>query len=546
MRKIIITAFVKTKGKFCVRTFAFLTHRMVTQNVMQSGYEIFISNQGPQRYYKCISDIGEYEARNLGFAVKSSEILNVPAATIKTFYYQRLISFIFIRPQIRRSIIVAQYFNKPIVFPLKRDWIEIFEKNGFRFQKRTSIALWKLFNVTLILKQLVQYITFFFSYIPKRNSHKISSQENSYKKIFFYDFPPGSLLSDDNGLHYKNSIAWIKKNMQGNSGLVAFSKYGSNCQNSDHVKLNNIYGDILIRKELIIIFKLLIFISKNLKNFKNIGLLFLNLNELLEFNRILCYRKKIIVNEVYFNCSLGATKPLWAYAAEKIGIENYLLFYATYTEPRFEVDQVQLGGEWRLATWKNYIVPDLFLKSELESLIPKVNQKFYVLGLAWWVDCKDVLDDEMKPVVVIFDKPPHNSLYLFSLLAMNGCDTHDYQEKFLSDILKVYKDLDCLILYKSKRPSDDFRYNQFIARMKLEYSENFRVINEEYAPIRLMENASVVISRAGSSTAFIANTEGKNSIIYDPAGIVNPNDPSYRGIRVIQNVVSLKNYVAQF
>ena len=108
MRKIIITAFVKTKGKFCVRTFAFLTHRMVTQNVMQSGYEIFISNQGPQRYYKCISDIGEYEARNLGFAVKSPEILNVPAATIKTFYYQRLISFIFTRPQIRRSIIVAQ------------------------------------------------------------------------------------------------------------------------------------------------------------------------------------------------------------------------------------------------------------------------------------------------------------------------------------------------------------------------------------------------------------------------------------------------------
>ena len=185
MKRIIITAFFKTKGKFCVRTFAFITHRMVTQNVMQSGYKIFISNQGPQRYYKCISDIGDYEARNLGFEVKGPEILNVPASTIKTFYFQRLISFIFIRPQIRRSIIVAQYFNKPIVFPLKRDWIEIFEKNGFRFQKRTSIVLWKLFNVTLILKQLVQYISFFFSYKPKRDSHKNSSQENSYKKIFF-------------------------------------------------------------------------------------------------------------------------------------------------------------------------------------------------------------------------------------------------------------------------------------------------------------------------------------------------------------------------
>ena len=111
------------KEKFCARTFAFLTHRAVAQNVMQSGYEIFISNQGPQRYYKCISDIGEYEAKNLGLAVKGPEILNVPSTMLKTFYYQRLISFIFIRPHIRRSIIVAQYFNKPIVFPLKSDWI---------------------------------------------------------------------------------------------------------------------------------------------------------------------------------------------------------------------------------------------------------------------------------------------------------------------------------------------------------------------------------------------------------------------------------------
>jgi len=546
MKRIRITAFVKTKGNFGVRTFALLTHRIVKQNVMQSGYEIFVLNQGPQRYHKCITDIGEYEAKSLDFAVNGPEILNLPAATIKNFYYQRLISFIFVRSQIRRSIIVAQYFNKPIIFPLKHDWIKIFEKNGFQFQKRMSIVLWKLFSLTLILRQLAQYISFFFSNKPKINSHKIGIHENSYKKIFFHDFPPGSLLSDDNGLHYKNSIAWIKKNMQGNSDLVAFSKYGSKFQTSDHIKLNNIYGDLLIRKELIIISRLLVYVSKNLKNFKNIALLFLNLNEVLEFNRVLCYREKIFVNEVYFNCSLGATKPLWAYAAEKIGIENYLLFYATYTEPRFQLDQVQLGGEWRLATWKNYIIPDLFLKSELESLIPKINQKFYVLGLAWWVDCKDVLDDEIKPVVIVFDKPPHDSSYLFSLLAINGGDAHDYQEKFLTDILKVCKDLDYLIFYKSKRPSDNLRYNQFITRMELENSENFRVVNEEYAPIRLIENANVVISRAGSSTALIASTEGKNSIIYDPTGIVNPSDPSYRGIRVIQNVFSLKNYVAQF
>lgn len=543
MRKIIITAFVKTKGKFYVRSFAFLTDRMVAQSVMQSGYEKFISNQGPQRYHKCISDIGEYEAKNLGFAVKGPDILNVPSKTLKTFYYQRLISFIFIRPQIRRSIIVAQYFNKPIVFPLKSDWIEIFEKNGFRFEKRTSTTMWKLLLIFLFLQQLAKYFLLFFSYQPHRNLDMRSRQDSGIKKIFFYDFPSNSLLSEESGLQFKNSLAWIKRHMQGDLGLVAYSKYGNNLKKSDHIKLKKIYGHIILRKEFLISFRLILWVFYNLKNPKSLGFLFLNLNEILEFNRVLYYREKVFVNEVYFSCSLSATKPLWAYAAEKLGVENYLFFYATFTEPRFQVNQVQLSGEWRLATWKNYIVPDLLLKSELQSVIPKIDQKFFIFGLPWWIDCKETIHDEKKPTVIIFDRAPNKSEYSFSLLGINGFNNHDYQEKFLSDILKVFRDLDCLILYKPKRPSDDFRYNHFLAKIKLENPLKFRVISEEFAPIRLIQNANIVISRAGSSTALLAKLEGKTSIIYDPTGIVNVNDPSYRGIPIIQNLMTLKSFV---
>jgi polysaccharide biosynthesis PFTS motif protein len=237
---------------------------------------------------------------------------------------------------------------------------------------------------------------------------------------------------------------------------------------------------------------------------------------------------------------MGATKPLWAYAAEKIGIENYLLFYATYTSPRFKDDQIQLSGEWRLATWKNYIVPDQFLKSELQSVIPESDQNFFIFGLAWWIDCEEPIPEEQKLTVVIFDYAPSESIYSFGLLAINGFLTNNYQEKFLSDILRVYENLDCLILYKSKRQNDDLRYNQFLAKSELENSAKFRVISDEVAPVRLINKADIVISRAGSSTAFLAKLEGKNSIIYDPMGIVNVKDPSYRGIQIIQNFIALK------
>jgi polysaccharide biosynthesis PFTS motif protein len=240
---------------------------------------------------------------------------------------------------------------------------------------------------------------------------------------------------------------------------------------------------------------------------------------------------------------MGATKPLWAYAAEKIGIENYLLFYATFTAPRFRVNQVQLSGEWRLATWKNYIVPDLFLKSELQSMIPEINQRFFIFGLAWWVDCREAIPECNQLTVVIFDSPPRKSNYSFSPLSIKGFESNTYQEKFLSDILKVCENLNCLILYKAKRPSDNSRYNKFLAKIRSENPLNFRVVSEELAPVRLIKNANVVISRAGSSTALLAKLEGKNSIIYDPTGIVNSKDPSYRGIPIIQKLAALESFV---
>lgn len=543
MKNFVMRSFLKAQVEFYVRTFAFVTNRIIPKNVMLLGYEIFISNQGPERYHKCVVDIGDYEAINLEFGANDEEIFNVPTIAIKTFHYQRLISFIFSRPQIRRSIIVAQYFNKPIIFPLKSDWIEIFEKNGFQFEKKTSSILWKLLSTTLILRQLVHFISFFFSYRPIRFSNKHSELDRTYKKIFFHDFPPGSLLSEDNDFQYKTSLAWIKQYMQDGAGMVAFSKYGNGSQYGDHIRLSKIYGHIILRKELLIISRLLIYILHNLRNYKNIRFLILNLNEILDFNRVVYYRKNIFVDEVYFNCSMGATKPLWAYAAEKIGIENYLLFYATFTVPRFRDNQVQLSGEWRLATWKNYIVPDLFLKSELQSMIPEINQKFYIFGLAWWVDCREAIHESNQLTVVIFDSPPRKSMYSFSFLSINGFDSNSYQENFLSDILKVYENLNCLILYKAKRPSDDSRYNQFLAKIKSENPLNFRVVSEELAPVRLIKNANIVISRAGSSTALLAKLEGKSSIIYDPTGIVNSKDPSYRSIPIIQKLAALESFV---
>lgn len=536
---------LKSRSNLFLRFLAPLTSKIVGKNILQSGYERFILNQGPQKYFKCVNDIADYELKKLGFIPNDQVLLDVPMANINTYYYQKLMSFIFIRPQIRRSFIVAEYFNKPIIFPMKTDWIKIFEENGFKFNKNISAGLWKIVIATLMLNQMLKYIISLTDYRPLSSKKQRLRDHETFKKVFFHDFPAESLLEDNSSFNYKNSLAWIKKNMPDNSDLIACSKFGDDFENSTHIKINRIYGSLIFKKEILIIFRMIHFTLFNLRDYKKIAMLLLNLSDIIDYNRVVHYSDNIIVNEVYFNCSIGPTKPLWAYAAESIGINNYMYFYATYSEPRFSINQVQLSGEWRLATWSNYVVPDEQLRTELETVIPGMNQTFYIFGMPWWIDCNEKINFKEKSTIVIFDKSPYDSMYLFSLLAIGGGDKASYQEMFLSHILNVYKDIDCQILYKAKRPSGFRRFNEFISKMELEYSEKFRIVNEKIAPARLIENANMVISRAGSSTALLAKLEGKKSIIYDPEGIVNPDDPTYRKIPVIQNELTLKSYLRQ-
>jgi polysaccharide biosynthesis PFTS motif protein len=236
---------------------------------------------------------------------------------------------------------------------------------------------------------------------------------------------------------------------------------------------------------------------------------------------------------------------LWAYAAEQINIDNYLYFYATYTEPRFNVENLQLSGEWMLATWNNYIVTDPYLKSELISIIPNRNHRFFLYGVPWWIDSNKVLAPKVNTKIVVFDKFPHDSLYLFSLLASKGGDTFWYQQKFINDILEVCINLNVSIFYKSKRSSTSKIYEELLEELSIKYNSKFIIVDEKIAPVRLIEEADLVISRAASSTALIASKAGVDSVIYDPAAILNPKDPSIRGGLLVQSKSKLQEVVNQ-
>jgi len=519
--------------------------RFINETMMEEGYKKLISKNKLEKIHRSIKSISDYEQTQIIAIPNEKFIFNVPLNNLQSFYYQRLISYLFIRLPFRRSIIIAEYFDRKIIFPMKNEWINNFEENGFRFNRNLSLKLWNVLQLCLITLEITKYIKSLYKYkIINKKTNKFLT-ESDFKKIYFYDFPKESLMLSDSVFKFKNALAWIENNMLMNQKFIALSEHGEYRDNSLHIKFNSIYGSVRIKKEIKVGFNLMKFIILNILDYKKIYFLFLNFKEIIDFNRVIFYREYINVDCIYFNCSLSATKPLWAYAAEQINIDNYLYFYATYTEPRFNVENLQLSGEWMLATWNNYIVTDPYLKSELISIIPNRNQRFFLYGVPWWIDSNKVLAPKVNTKIVVFDKFPHDSLYLFSLLASKGGDTFWYQQKFINDILEVFNNLNITIYYKSKRRNTSIMYNKSLQELSIKYNAKFIIVDEEFAPVRLVEDSDLVISRAGSSTALIASKAGVNSIIYDPAAILNIKDPSIRGGLLVQSKSKLQEVVNQ-
>jgi len=531
--------------KLLIQLMAPVSRRFINETVMEEGYKKLISKNKLEKIHRSIKSISDYEQTQISAIPNDKFIFNVPLNNLQSFYYQRLISYLFIRMPFRRSIVVAEYFDREIIFPMKNEWINKFEENGFKLNRKLSLKLWNVLQLCLITLEITKYIKSLYRYKIINKKTNMFLTESDLKKIYFYDFPKESLILSNSVFKFKNALAWIENKMLINQKFIALSEHGEYLDNSLHIKFNSIYGSVRIKKEIKVVSNLMKFIILNILDYKKIYFLFLNIKEIIDFNRVIFYREYIHADHIYFNCSLTATKPLWAYAAEQINIDNYLYFYATFAEPRFNVENLQLSGEWMLATWTNYIVTDPHLKSELISIIPRHNQKFFLYGVPWWIDSNQILAPKVNAKIVVFDKSPHDSLYLFSLLASKGGDTFWYQQKFINDILEVCINLNVSIFYKSKRSSTSKIYEELLEELSIKYNSKFIIVDEKIAPVRLIEEADLVISRAASSTALIASKAGVDSVIYDPAAILNPKDPSIRGGLLVQSKSKLQEVVNQ-
>lgn len=251
-----------------------------------------------------------------------------------------------------------------------------------------------------------------------------------------------------------------------------------------------------------------------------------------------------IAVQYLFHNSNWIYRPLWTYTAEKYNSEIYFYFYSTNIERFKKADKVnRIVNSWNLMSWSNFLVWDQF---QFDFVTKNSNYpiKVDVVGTISFVFSETKELEIPANSIAVFDVQPVRSTYYNSLGSDQDYYVPEVANAFLADVFETVTFLNIPIAFKRKRNIGKlahYKYVNKINRISKEY--DFLNIDPSIPAELIISKAKAVISMPFTSTALVGKHLGKPSIFYDPSGLVLMDDPAAHGIRVINNIVDLKDWL---
>ena len=234
-------------------------------------------------------------------------------------------------------------------------------------------------------------------------------------------------------------------------------------------------------------------------------------------------------NGIYF-------PPLWTYTAAARGAEIIMYFYSTNSEPlqRFS-GEVPKKNMYSLMNWPHYLVWDEF-QADVVSAYSSANPVISTVGPIWFSDQDGGLLDIQAKSVAIFDIQPHRTHQYCSYGLPFEYYTAPVTSLFLSDAIAAAQELDLTTLYKAKRNIGSMVHPRYSSlRETLLMNSSAVTVEPEISAIHVIQSSDLVISMPFTSTAILARYLGKPAVFYDPANILQKDDPAAHGIPILQN-----------
>lgn len=509
------------------------------------GYEKMLKSNDLYKIRKIIESICEAEYHKSKTLPKILLFTDIDNIDLSLFTAQRHTNYLLSTFSFNRAI--ASYFSgaTKLIYPLKKDWQEIFSNHGVKVSKSICTLLWVAYLFLISLKELAAYFKRFLR-IFKQSFHATIYKADfnvEFFNVYFFDISKRNLPTFDTQVFEKNLVSWYKKIILNDSKINVIHNvkdFVPSTKNTFDYRFNY-FEDLFVApkalneaKNLIWWFKVML--SNSVKSNTKINLV-LNFNEIMKAKFLSDNNKDIKLYSVVFNNSIGSIKPLWSVVLEKNFVKIHYCFYACYAEPLDIDGNLPIDGFWKLANWKDVYVVDQYQKLQLQDQIIFNSNIIVPSVIPWWTDKSLILPIYKKKIVCLFDTILHNNLYTLATLNQIGWHKAEIAIEYLSTVLEVANDLDIQVLYKFKRIREESIINKThwnaILKLIAHYQGLIVKIDDSVSSERLILASTVCVSKPFSTTALIAKSVSKPSLYYDPTKKISKFDPALRGIPIL-------------
>jgi polysaccharide biosynthesis PFTS motif protein len=464
--------------------------------------------------------------------------LNISNKKLELSLRQFLLRYL-INQRFNIAIFHAINDDRPIIYPLPKEWILLLRKKGFRVNFLLSSILLYILSIFFFLKSFktfFNYLIYFNDNFPKseyvyfnnlENRHLPNNETNSFTILNWFK---SQYKKKNDNVSILLNLEFIENKYTKNFNIF-YSKY--------------MFPSLNFKKKIFFLFHFFQLISKNLVN-----IIIFNWHKLLlseEFIHQIYVRnisKNELADEYWFSISEFIYRPIWTYEVEnssKVILFNYSCsFYGHKLLNEYLPEEVGIRSmNWPfIFQWSEKYMN--FLKEK-----NKENIKFKLVKPIWWGDKNISLNlNSTKKSVALFDSTPSNFLRMCELNASqyrsNKCG-----KNFINDIIKLSKFYNLEVYYKIKKTIDK-RYHSKIFQSYIDEivkTNEINFIDWDVSPFKLIKNTTINISIPFTSTALVGQYYNKPSCYYDPIMVLEENDRASQSVELIKGKDNLSNWI---
>jgi len=428
--------------------------------------------------------------------------------------------------------------NKPLCYPLPREWQFFLSENYIKVNFFASSILWRIFIFYKWLQGFSRGLKLLFNDISKKST-------SNKQSVYFHDISKKTIESVINReksvisflidkLEYKN-IVRITHNLEIQEKNLS-SKWLEFSKTNGSPILNQI--ETLKFFLLFIYYSLFCFLCVFIRPVNAIFL-----EEYLKVFRLKVVGSNKLENAYFFNNSCFLYRPLWSYHAEDRGSDVIFYFYSTNMEG-FQVENRNYFLErFYITSWSRYLVWDEYQKRLIESLNNN-NPRIDIFGPISLYSSEELLKIPPNSVAV-FDVTPFRDSFYVKMGLPYSYYTPQNNYLFLNKInLALYKN-EKNMAHKYKRKSNLINKKYFYFLRRIADRKNYFQLDTNLDARSIILKTKGCISMPFTSTALIAKKEGKPTVYFDPLGKIKSSDPAAHGIEIINTSKELESWISK-